>query len=273
VTASQKISLARQAYTSAGKSVARAVVMGLATERKAMTILDLWGGGTSARAFREALPDATVVSAEVDPELQPLLLHDSQTHGYAYHMGDAATAPGSYDAIWLDLCSQANKESERVIRATSAKLARGGFFALTIMPARETDRVLTGESRLLQLPLWLESITQLKVRLLFPYRRDNGLPMWLVILQQDKLSWFHDEARFNEVREDLVEEGYWSELSLYMGMPVAVLHLLDQEASKKPPKRVVKMSDLTPDQRRAITALIDADRSGKRHTLSTEFGL
>jgi hypothetical protein len=284
MTAREKVDAAKAIYASAGKSMARAVVMGAAAAARPATILDLWGGGKSAEAFREAVPDATIMCAERDEEMWPLLVHDAQRHGYAYHLGDAADAPGTYDLVWLDLCAQASRDTERVIRAVSAKVNRDGLLFITLMPARERDRVLTGEQRLLQLPLWLEGATGSNVRMLLPYRRDNDLPMWLVGLRRGGPSAFRDVELFETIKAALISGGYWNGGIAIGGPAVDLLDAFSRTASRlgadpdferyeRRDGSVVRLNSLDPTEQKAILALIDAHAAARRAQMRDAFGL
>jgi hypothetical protein len=198
------------AYDLPGKELARRIVVSVAEDMKARTILDLWGGGRSARAFREAIPSAIVTSAESDITEWPALRLDAQTHGYAHHFGDVATIEGSYDLIWLDFMGQAGADMRRVLRAVAPKV--NGWLAVTIMPARENERLLTGPERTQFLGLWLERVTGMKVGGIFPYRRTGNLPMWLVFLGRHIGDWVNSNLDF--IEEDIEEYGVWSCSSL-----------------------------------------------------------
>lgn len=266
MSARDKIEAARAAYASAGKSLARAVAVAIATERNVLTILDLWGGGESARAFRAALPGSAVLSAEIDPELQPALLVDSQTNGYGAFLGDAADAPGTYDLIWLDLCAQASAATERVVRQVSKKVNRDGLLLLTILPARERDRELVGDGRLRRLPMWIEEASGAAVTLLMPYRRHNGLSMWLVGLQRGRPSQFDSAASFKSVTEAVSRDGMWTASPDLVPAPARELVRLAAVSNDREPefdrlgpdRKVVRMNELHPAARELVLALIDA---------------
>lgn len=279
MSAREKMEAARSAYASAGKSLARAVVVGLARTQRAATVLDLWGGGASARAFREALPDAVIVSAESDEELQPGLLADAQAQGYAFHMGNAADAPGTYDLVWLDFCAQASLATEQTLRAVATKVARDGHLAVTIMPAREGDRVLTGASRLRHLPLWIEEVTGMTAWLLLPYRRAKGLSMWLLILDRRKTSAFSDEKSFEDVATDIARRACWLRKDA-PPLPPEVRDMLDAAVTTREPDfdrigrrddpdAVVRINDLTLPMRSIVMALLDAHDHAVRRDVET----
>lgn len=288
--ARDQVEEAERLYTSAGKCTVRAVVVGVAREVRPLTVLDLWGTGESARAFREALPDSTVVSCERDPVLQPLLVGDAQKHGYAYHLGDVAEAPGRYDMVWLDFCAQASASVESTIRAVARKVNPGGLLFITLMPARETERLLSGPSRLRHVPMWVEEAASMRVGLFVPYRRDNGQPMWLLGLRASETkSHFSNDVQFEMVRETMVEEGWWRDAWPRTGFPMRVIDVVMLDAILDPglppvasaseaferakrAKRVVKMSDLTEPQRRLVSALVAMGRKSRERHLD-EWGV
>lgn len=286
MSARETLERARAAYETAGKSIARTIALDVARSGRSMTILDLWGGGESARMFRSAIPDAAVVSAEVDEELWPVQLQDSQANGYVAHLGDAADAPGKYDLVWLDFCGQASSAMERTMKACAAKVVRGGTLGVTILPARESERLISGEARWLHLPLWMEGVTGFKVELLLPYRRDNGLPMWLVLLRPGSKSHFHDAAAFEVVRKAVRDNGYWSTIPL----SPAARELLSQrgwvahntndtdadlaqrlDAPDMGERRVLKMNELNSNEAALVRALIDAGEGGREVSLNTDW--
>lgn len=222
-----KASVARKRYSNPVKTTPRDLVMALARDVQAETVLDLWGGGISARAFREAVPDAAVVSCETDPELWPTLRLDAQVHGYVPHLGDVATAAGKYDLIWLDLCSQWSGSARTTIHRAAAKLTERGAMAVTLMAAREAPEIAA--DRLFLVPLSIERASGLHVQVLYPYQ--TGSPMWLLILRPgkgrfwtdvhertvritgkniDNWRWSHaPSSPFDMVLEDLAADGFW----------------------------------------------------------------
>ena len=195
-------------YSSSGKARARDVVVNMAKGEGVETILDLWGSGESARAFRAACPAAITTSAEIDPAVWSALRLDAQQHGYAAHFGDARKIEGQFDLVWLDLCSQASKATRDLIGAMVGKVSSDGYLALTIMPAREIDELISSD-RLQQLALWVEHASRMEAVLFLPYRRENGLPMWLYILTRtSKGSYF--AMHLDWVEDHLNDLGWWA---------------------------------------------------------------
>lgn len=252
-------------YTQPGKTMARQVAIACAKLWGARSILDLWGDGESARAFQSAIPEAAVISAEIDKRLWPALMVDAQKHGYGYHLGDVADVPGKWDFIWLDFCGQASKSMAKTLHAAKRQLNVDGLLAVTVMPARESD-VLVSQMRERVLPMWIEEQTGCAVRLLLPYRRENNLPMWLLVLMPGWRSFFGDDDYFSIVRDSLNDEGYW----FFLGRAIetgasgqewgALQDLIETHPGFPKPesKWKVSWSDLTPAQRGVVGALLAA---------------
>lgn len=180
---------ARQVVTpfqTPGKEFARRIVVGLAQGSGAKAILDLWGGGESARAFVEGCPDAAVTSAEADERLWPELRLDAQQFGYAYYMGDIRDVEGRYDLIWADTCGPISKGTKPLLAALRRKLTADGWLVFTFMPARDLEFIFSGTDRLLHSGMWLERETGLRIRFFLPYQRNGGQWMWLVVLQRPR---------------------------------------------------------------------------------------
>lgn len=137
---------AERIYSEPGKEMARAVVVEAARATEAKTILDLWGGGASARAFRAALPDSAVLSAERDRSLWPALVVDAQLHGYGYHLGDVTDAPGTYDLIWLDFTGPVSREMQSAALQTKQPHARTLVMRRTTASGSATDWIRMGFS-------------------------------------------------------------------------------------------------------------------------------
>jgi hypothetical protein len=213
----KQIQQAREAYGTDGKAAARRAVIAVAQDMQASTVLELYGDGQSARAFRAELPDAAVVSAEKDSRLWARLMVEAQTLGFGYVLGDVRKAPGTYDLIWLDLMGPVSRQMRDLLHSTKTKLNSDGLLALTVMPARETDVIFTGEERERFIPMWLQAVTGLKVHFLFPYRRGRGQWMWLLFLQRSSANlwsdtpsaWFKEEGSIEDVLRQLHEEGYF----------------------------------------------------------------
>ena len=209
-------------YDNAGKSQARDIVVSVVAERRPESVLDLYGGGASARAIAHAVPGVALVSCETDPELWPAMRLDGQTHGFVGHCGDFRSAKGLYDFIWLDACWQWSDKARRDAIAASRMLSRDGAMAITLLAARE--RTETAIDRLFIIPRAIEEVTGLAVRLLYSYQTNS--PMWLVVLApghsdwgltpyrlspfiSDRIGAVGDEAPFDAVRASMTERGYW----------------------------------------------------------------
>ena len=213
----RRIKQAREAYGTDGKAAARRAVVAAAQDMQASTVLELYGDGESARAFRTALPDAALISAEKDRRLWARVMVEAQSLGFGYVLGDVRTAPGTYDLIWLDLMGPVSREMRGLLQSMKSKLNADGLLALTIMPARETDVIFTGEERERFIPQWLQAITGMTVQFLFPYQRRRGQWMWLLFLihstnnfwADTPSAWFKDEGTIVETLRIVHEEGYF----------------------------------------------------------------
>jgi hypothetical protein len=218
-------------YEAPPKATAREVVIRAATGptydsmrvSPPESILDLWGGGGSAKAFREAFPDAAIVSCEVDEQLWPTLRQEAQRNDYVAHCGDFRTAGGFYDLVWLDLCGQWSKKARDLVAAGSRMTTADGILAVTLLAAREDP--LIADDRLWVVPNSIERHTGMKVVVLYPYQ--SGSPMWLLILtRRDRTAWSLEPSRFPSdfglspfemVMEDMREKGYVD--SLFYAVP------------------------------------------------------
>lgn len=261
---------AKARYSSGEKEITRRIVLAAATSINAETALDLWGGGGSARAILAGLPDIALVSAETDPALWPAQALDAQTHGYVAHQGDLRSVRGRFDLIWLDLCSQWSGSARELVVAASKLLADRGLLAVTLLAARESPEVAA--DRLYIVPRSLERIVNGAVQLLWSYQTSS--PMWLVILQRGAWSRWDDTPRqfsrfpserildpdgssYLDLAAEFRTQGF---VATGMGhdwiedyrdwLPVTPI-------TPEPTKRVLKMSELSPEKQRIVRAFVD----------------
>lgn len=188
------------AFAGPGRQQIRDLVSTVARHLESRAILDLWGGGASARKLTQSCPTAVVTSAERDPVLWASMRLDAQQHGYAPVMGDIVDAEGVYDLIWFDGSSPPSRELGLTLKMLGQKLiqdrgptreqmarwAEGGplpppteegWLIATVMPAREVGLL---DDRLWATPKWIERTTGLRVRFIVPYERNHGQLMWLI---------------------------------------------------------------------------------------------
>lgn len=170
------------AFSFDGKKAVRTLTVTAAKALHARAVLELWGGGQSARAMREALPSARIVSAEMNKDLWEALRWDAHEHDYIAHCGDVTRVAGTFDFIWLDFCGQWSAQMEDVVmRVSRDRLTPGGTLAITVMPAREAESFLA-RSRTVSVPALMVVAARKPLAYLQRYRRPTGHEMWLVIL-------------------------------------------------------------------------------------------
>ena len=160
-------------------------------------ILDLWGGGESARRLTNAFPNNRIVSAEENKRLWPRLRTDAMQHGYEAHLGPVSTVsePREIGFAWLDYCgffSQAKWDDLRRLRRQQCPIA------LTVMGSRDSLKGV----RPFALPwtVMLASGKQLDVA--FRYRRESRGYMYFFLLN-DSLSWLNHRLGLESVMFEL----------------------------------------------------------------------
>lgn len=165
-------------YQRPEKTATRQFVVDLALASGCKTALDLWGGGSSARALAAA--GLTVTSAESNPLWADALATDATAFGYEPHPGRAERAAGSFDMVWFDSCSQASRQLARELSAVAKKARR--WLVVTLMPERETDKDIV-MARTATIPAWLEVTTGLGLDYITRYIRNGyNQEMWLAVL-------------------------------------------------------------------------------------------
>ena len=224
-----RVAAVPEPYQTEGKALARAVVMEMARVYESRSILDLWGGGASARAFREALPEAVVTSCDSNQQVWAEMRQDAQLHEYAYWCGDVADVQGRFDFIWLDGMGPASRLLAKTLRACVRKL-QDGLLVLTVMPAREKDDILAVD-RLYLLPIWLERVTGLQCVFFLPYQRNRGLSMWLFAFQKGAGTRHSWAGNYRDIEESLAEDKFW-EGTYNPGLYGRIFHLVDPDREK-----------------------------------------
>jgi SAM-dependent methyltransferase len=201
-------------YTLEGKQRARTLAVQAAARLNASSVLDLWGGGTSAQLFRARMPRETAItSCEIDKTLWPAARLHAHENGYQVWCGDVANAPGSYDFVWLDFCGQwSARMDETLMRVARDRLAPGGHLAVTLMPAREGDGFVA-RSRAVAVPALLVVATRRPLAYIERYRRTGGHEMWMAVLGP------LGEAQldFVDLHDQLVLDTQWSSQGWMMG--------------------------------------------------------
>lgn len=218
-----KASAAKARYANDGKDIARRLVAHWAAVNKVESMLELGGAGDSARLHRELLPEVSLVVAEQDQELWPLLRVEAQQFGYALVTGDFREARGIYDAIWLDLCSQWCPTTREAVIDASRMLTKEGILAVTVLGAREVPEIAV--DRWAILPFLVSQAAGKGVEGIYRYR--SGSPMWLFFLSGRYGASWND---FGGAEHSMAERGWvpfdyasptWTETILKsLGRPV-----------------------------------------------------
>lgn len=261
-------------YASGEKEITRRIVIRAAESIKAERVLSLYGAGGFERELLQALPDCAIVSAERDPDLWATQLVEAQRLGFAVHQGDVATVKGTFDLIWLDLTSQYCKSMRDLIATVSKHLPdEDAIIAITLLAARETPEIAA--DRVAVLPRMLERATRRRVKLVWSYQTTS--PMWLVILGGPRLP---REVSLDE--QDFRDLGWFGALDAwdwvnefrewFPSLPVQPTHFVSNKDGRsrgwKPymsgGKRMVRLSDLNPDQRRLVLAMVDMAAATKK---------
>ena len=169
------VAAVERTYSNAEKQKVRAVLM-RAVERLGGPVLDLWGGGESARQLARAFPGVSVTAADNERSFRRALEHDASTHGYVAHMGDVARIAGTFAVINLDTCngiSVACRLAEQMV----SHLVPGGLMLVTVMG---TDRHDAYSVRSAGFAAELSAVTDLQAVCVFRYRMLSGVPAFVV---------------------------------------------------------------------------------------------
>ena len=193
--------LYRGAFASDSKSIARRRVIEAMRAAGVTTVLDLWGGGVSARDLREAGFRVISVddgSMELTDQGRPVsrarkrraLEYTAAEDGYEARFGKAETFASEADGAYLDFCGPWTSNTRRTVNACRHMKA----VAVTLTPDHDvsTDASISFERQMAyQLYLkmawsttprwsWLKGAGN--VRRLLDYRRSGGFAVFLYLL-------------------------------------------------------------------------------------------
>lgn len=197
--------LYRQAF-SESKAVARQRVIEAMRAAGVTTVLDLWGGGVSAKAFVEA--GFRVVA--VDDGTMELLHHErpvsrgrkrraleytASEDGYEARWGHAAAFASEADGAYLDFCGPWTANVRRTVaacrhmKAVAVTLTPDHDFSTdaTSMQEREMAYQLYLKMAWSDRPRWEAVLARGHVRRLLDYRRARGYAVFLYLLGRGHL--------------------------------------------------------------------------------------
>lgn len=135
-------------------------------------VLDLWGGGKSARM----LAGAGLSVLSVDDGRSPVntdtpMLTDSVNHRYQIAVGEARDYAKRCDAAWLDFCGHWCPDASRTIRACSHMK----ILFVTLMPERTpTESRLSTQEWQIILKALVADASKMNVTSVKKYKRTSG---------------------------------------------------------------------------------------------------
>lgn len=190
-------------YDSAGKRRVREAIVRLCADQRVKTVLDFWGGGSSARAL--AGLGVRVVSAEIDRGLFSALELDASENGYEAWRGRASSAVGQFDLVFADFCGGASPQNRRELRRLAQKAER--FLVVTLAPDHQREEALTGSSAFATIPAWLiEAAPGFHIVDIRQYQRNERKQwMWSAILARGK---YREPLR--DIIDSLARRRRWS---------------------------------------------------------------
>lgn len=167
-------------YDSPGKANVRELVVAVAAA-DCTTVLDLWGGGQSARMFAAA--GLNVTSAEITRSLHAALKADAAEYGYTAWPRRAGRVNGMFDFVFADFCAGASPPTSRELKRLVPHV--GKLMAVTLAPDHQKDVSLTGPMAAYTVPAWLVGATGLDLEYIVRYvRNENKQTMWFALLSR-----------------------------------------------------------------------------------------
>ena len=165
------------AYDSTVKNAVRHWVVTELRAAEPRLVLDLWGGGESARLMAEAGLDVLTVDDGRSGTSQEELEGAGVAEGYRTAWGPAEQYAGWCDAAWLDFCGHWCPEVSRTIRACRHMR----LLVVTLMPERTpiADSRLSVDEWTTALAALVSEAAGMRVTAMRRYRRGSGL--WALV--------------------------------------------------------------------------------------------